>query len=782
MKKKLILTEQQHTLIVNQILKETVEKLDRLESENALDEGFWDAVKYGLSKLGRYKVDGKFGGRMKTDQESARRIQQIVDKQGNDMIKKLDATISEKNPEFPNNKDQALFLSTVMDIAAVYDSIVSSTQKNQDEEGYLPIDAANGIINDLRQYVKKFLDVDLKAVYSVTNESEELNEEEEQLDAKSVRSNLKSKRGEEGGEDFESSRMKTLKSNRLPLTLAGVGASLGAFSWLVNTDWFKSLFDEVTKVSSIEQIKEVVQEKSSVFANIKPNEGMTQIMNRLNGLNLNPNSSPQDFLDGVKQLGGGDLNAGIEALSANGGIFKNPEGAKQVLEAIAQNPSGYGSNLGEMFQGQWAGTGKQVGDLLVTQTGGNLQGIIVNTIVKAVPQVITKTAIKTGAGYAVAKGLGSVLGPVGIGLLATGALVKLMRMKGQKSSRAATLNALYQSIRNIEGGVGVIEPEGDVIPAQMAGTEEALVNQKDDKGTPDSTGGENAGIEKTKTNLYNNLKSLFQFIVNNKNTMGAKSQYGVGTAPAPVNEAKYITDKRLIQYLSKSLPFDKLKNFENLMSRVELLRNSLRKLGTNTGDKNLDKFLLQLETNPIMLTNFTELMKVNPNNPQDVNSLLGFIKEVLLGVYTGDYKFGNIVNKMSTLGGGNINKVTEEDIDEVAGYSSSDPNKSFKKDAQSRKAFKGNLIKFLSVVMNIFQYLHKTQGGQIARKDTENKYTAPQRTEPRKQAELVKPTSKAKTPPKSKAKTPPKNQTQMDLKENHKLMEEIQRIKKIMLS
>jgi hypothetical protein len=31
-------------------------------------------------------------------------------------------------------------------------------------------------------------------------------------------------------------------------------------------------------------------------------------MNRLNGLNLNPNSSPQDFLDGVKQLGGGNVN------------------------------------------------------------------------------------------------------------------------------------------------------------------------------------------------------------------------------------------------------------------------------------------------------------------------------------------------------------------------------------------------------------------------------------------------------------------------------------------
>ena len=44
MNKKVILTEQQHEVIINQILKETVEKLDKMEAENRLDEGFWDAV------------------------------------------------------------------------------------------------------------------------------------------------------------------------------------------------------------------------------------------------------------------------------------------------------------------------------------------------------------------------------------------------------------------------------------------------------------------------------------------------------------------------------------------------------------------------------------------------------------------------------------------------------------------------------------------------------------------------------------------------------------------
>ena len=69
MGKKLILTEQQHTLIINQILKETVDKLDELEAKGSLDEGFWDTIKYGLSKLGRYKAGGKIMGKGKVDIE-----------------------------------------------------------------------------------------------------------------------------------------------------------------------------------------------------------------------------------------------------------------------------------------------------------------------------------------------------------------------------------------------------------------------------------------------------------------------------------------------------------------------------------------------------------------------------------------------------------------------------------------------------------------------------------------------------------------------------------------
>jgi hypothetical protein len=853
MSKKLILTEQQHAVIVNQILKETLDKINKIESEGNLNEGLMDTIKYGLSKLGRYKAGGKIFGKGKVDQEAARKIQQIIDKQGNEVIKQLDATIREENPEFPNNEDPQKFLSTVMSIAAVYDSLVSSASKNPNEEGYLPVDVANGVINDLREYVKKFLDVDLAAVYSTVNELADrisgegfMNEEyeltdeqmcgidekfglneQDPLDAGDVRQQLKAKRGEDS-KDFASTRMDTLKSNKLPLTLAGIGSALGGFSWLVNTDWFRSLFEEITQNPSIEYVKELVEKKSDVFGSIKPGEGMTQIMNRLNGLNLNPNSSPQDFLDGVKQLGGGDLQAGIDALSSDGGIFKNPQGAKQALEAIAQNPNAYGDNLGQMFQGNLAGTGKQVGDLLVTQTGGGLKSMVVNSIVQMVPKVVMKAGVKVGAGYAIAKGLGAALGPIGIGLIAAGALVKLMRMKGQKSSRAATLNSLYQSIRNIEGGVGVIKPEGDVIDVKTA-IDPAAIEDKNKQGSGDVGSGGTGDVgsggtgdvgsgSSVQDNLYNSLKNLFKFVVNNRDTLGAgaksssfrgnvgsrdnffsggqqnagsagsaasnfkagdqvtwttkKGATASGTVVGPSNkpnmttvksnttgnsfeirdsllktnlqEGKYIKDKRLIQYLKKSMAFDKVKNFEDLINRVEYIRNLIKKLKGKTDDKVILGFLKQLDSNPIMLTDFSKLFTVNIDNPQEVNMLAGMMKEILSTVYSGSYKGGNMIDKMAKLGGGNINKLEEE-----AGYSASEPNKSFLKDAQSKTTFKKNLSNFLSVAISLFQYLHKQK----------------------QQAAAVKPKQTQSSDAES---------TQVDEVINPLISEELKRIKKIM--
>jgi hypothetical protein len=754
MNKKLILTEQQHQAIISQILKETVEELDRMESEGRLDEGFWDTIKYALSKLGRYKAGGKIFGKSKVDREYASKILNIIEKEGNEMIRDLDDKIKETNPEFPNNKDPKQFLSTVLAIAAVYDSIVAATKKNPNEDGYMPIDAANGVINDLREYINKFLDVDLKWSYTGFNENENdnlMNEqyslseedmnmvyenlgftEEEELDADTVRQNLKAKRTGDG-EDFKSTRMDTLKSNKLPLVLAGVGASLGALGWMAQTDWFKTWLESLLGADrTITNTQEII---NNVSGGQPDSKGFVSWASKIMGKNLTTGADIQEF---INKYGAENVSHMFDENGAGDPMDQ----MRKLQELINSNPN---ASVGEMFNK----ADQTFGDM---KGGRNLFGIskAASFFATTVTKQVTKTLVK-GGGTALAgtlAGLGPIVAGLGIGLLTTGALVKLFRMKGQKSSRAATLNDLYQSIRNIEGGVGLVEPKSQT---------------KGETGNP-------------KDNLYNALTNLFKFIVNNKNTMGSgkydtsnrtnagdrfyrggqimkggKRAAGKGGEMQTgrerffTNEGKYIKDKRVIQFLSNSLPFEKVKNFENLMNRVEYVRNVLKKMGTETDDKVLNGFLRELQSNPIMLTDFSKLFDVNAENSQEVNSLLGMMKEILNLVYSKDFKFGtNMVDKMATLGGGNINKLEEEPA-----YNSAQPNKSFVKDAQSKTTFKNNLVKFLQTLMNMFQYMYKMKN-QNPKKQTQAQPQAEPQAEPQQPV-------------------------------NESLVKEINRIKKIML-
>jgi len=742
MNKKLKLTERQHEAIVNETLKETVEMLTKMESEGRLDEGFWSKIKYAISKLGRYKAGGKIRGKGKVDQEYAAKIASIIEKEGNEMIKDLDDKIKETNPEFPNNEDPQQFLSTVLAIAAVYDSVVEATKKNPKENGYMPIDAANGIINDLREYVNKFLDVDLTGIYTGANENEDSNSdlineeyslsdkqmdtidevfglnEEDPLDAGDVRQQLQAKRT--GGEDFKSTRMDTLKSNKLPLVLAGVGASLGALGWMAQTDWFKTWIESLLGADkTITNTKEIID---SVSGGKPDSEGFVNWASEIMGKDVRTGADIQAFID---KYGAENVSHMFDGNGAGDSMGQ----VQKLQELINSNPN---ASVGDLFNK----ADQTFGDM---KGGGNLFGIskAASFFATMLFKKVTKTLVK-GSGTALAgtlAGLGPIVAGLGIGLLTTGALVKLFRMKGQKSSRAATLSALYQSIRNIEGGIGLIEP-------------------KDEK----TTGG-------SQDNLYNSLKNLFQFIVNNKNTMGSgkydtsnqtnagdrfyqggqimkggkraaqkggetqtgrerffTNQGNVRENEDALNEGKYITDKNVLQYLSKYMPFEKVKNFENLITRVEYLRNVLKKMGAETEDKVLNGFLKQLQTNPIMMTDFNTIFAVNPSNPQEVNSLLGMMKEILNNVYSNDYKFGtNMVDKMSTLGGGNINK-----LEEAPAYNSAEPNKSFQKDAQSKTTLKNNLVKFLQTAMSMFQYLHKQKTQKPQQKQAAPQQAAPQ--------------------------------------------------------
>ena len=430
--------------------------LEDINKNNLLNEGWWETTKYTLSKLGRYKADGKILGKTQATANAEGKIRDLLTKKGNEIIQQLDRDIREIDSEFPNNKSRVSFLRCIILVSQAYDSIVASTKLSPTDPKFLPIDAANVIIGDLRTYVKKFLDTDLTAAFSVMDHQNiegDLITEDELLGEAPVKGKGETtKKLKQAGKTgtFDSSRMKTLKSNRLPLLLAGAGVSLGGLSWLMNSHWGERLIEVPTEEEKIKYLKNTI-------GTIQPGQGLTQWLNMFEGTGLNPNSTPQQFLDAVTKVGNGDLDKGIGALTEQGGIFRNPDVAKQVLEQIKNNPDGYKS-LGEMFKGTWAGTGRSIGDTLVTVPGGS----VVETIAEKVTVPILRTAFTKFLIGAAAP----IVGALGIGLVSAGAVVKIMRVKGQKQSRAKTLNDLYQSLVDLKPtqenpSSGIVETDGE---------------------------------------------------------------------------------------------------------------------------------------------------------------------------------------------------------------------------------------------------------------------------------------------------------------------------------
>jgi hypothetical protein len=417
-------------------------QISKLDLEN-LDEGMWEKIKGQLAKLGSYKKGGVALAKLKTNRrtditgntigakfdrsgwnpanwqlqtrwgvtkDAEAKIKAILEKENNQIIRDLDAQIKRMAPNFPNITDQLVFVTTVSQIGAVYDTIVANSKLDPNDKKYLTDVQANSLIDDLREYVKKFLDYDLSAVFSSFNEGEEIGEENElyevelgieedkardaeierqksQLAGKAADTKAGIKKGEL--QAYDSDRMKTLKSWTLPtlMGLSGVG-------WLV-----KGLLtpDEV-KTMTTEEVEKVTEERlnPAVLHTQKYGEGITQCMNASlktlgSNITITPNSSPAELKQAFAAIGGGDYKKGIEYVTAQKGICKNPTEAREIMNAVVSGAEFKDKKLGEIFKGILAGTGKVMGDLLTTIRGGQIVGMIVNTATIWKTRTITTT-------------------------------------------------------------------------------------------------------------------------------------------------------------------------------------------------------------------------------------------------------------------------------------------------------------------------------------------------------------------------------------------------------
>lgn len=117
----------------------------------------------------------------------------------------------------------------------------------------------------------------------------------------------------------------------------------------------------IYKAANIEPPKPEIE---GDYIDVKPGDGITQTVNRIGGTDLSKNSSPEEFMDAVaKTFGKGDYNTGVENLTRG---VSGPDKAEilTALKSLASNPHAKGDTLGEIFSGDWSGTGKVTGDML----------------------------------------------------------------------------------------------------------------------------------------------------------------------------------------------------------------------------------------------------------------------------------------------------------------------------------------------------------------------------------------------------------------------------------
>ena len=562
-------------------------KIEKYSEFNLIkEEDLWQNIKHGFSKLGRYKAGGKIFGKGETDKKAAQEIGEIMGDATNALIKATYNEVKKVAPEFPNDKKRVTFLRGVILYGQLYDSIVAATKKDPSEQGYLDSVIANKLIENLQKVVKKSLDVDLTAVYSVMDSKDNINiEDEEQLfegvfsmdyesvnelfsslEDESINEEIISKlkkwkdsamdklfgkkdedslarkagnrqsaklQGSGDDETVDSERMKTLDSNKLPMILMGVGGALGALSWMAQTDWFKDLITQKVyhpakygekEFTSV--VKDHLKADPKGWSYTLQNNGFMDVT----GKSLNFNQPAGNLHDAFKFYGGGDEQKGMEIMSK----FLGHDSTGSVADLSKQFADPSNKTVGDIFnklEGTW-GDGS-----LMNQSGGASQ-VIATQVYKVVKKVLLRKAFTTTTtsfvgGKLVA--LAPILGAAGIALIGAGVVVKLLREKGKRQSRAKTLNDLLQSLKAVP-----VNQNNAVIPNQQP-NQQPQPNQQ------------------TSASIYlimiKNLKALQSMII----TYKGASLEGQGGSEEEKKQRKISKDKRK----NKELEIGKIYKYTN---------------------------------------------------------------------------------------------------------------------------------------------------------------------------------------------------------------------------
>jgi hypothetical protein len=490
--------------------------------EPSLTEGLWSDAKYQLAKLGSITKGGKFFGRGKQAEKAQKEYDEMLKDVRNSLIKDLDVAIKKETPKFPNNKEREEFLTALSNISAAYDSVVQSCLRtygapkypNQkdgtllpvlkpEDKGYMDIGMANSLIKSLRMYVQKLIDYDLSTSYTVFESCnlspenlkyikglsvESLNEEISLNPLNWFKKKPKEAQGPALSGGKETATKKEVESSKKELIIGGIGAALGVFGWVAQTDWFKDLLEGWLNKPA-ELGTKVVTEIKEVGYEVKSGDGFTQTINKICGTNLGPNTTTDQFIETMKERGFGSIPNEIVKNLGMSSLSPNPSFVGDASAAL--------SNKGELLKSVFSGiTSGKAGSLLALKPGP----FIATQISSKVVTFIAKKAVTTGTVLAVKfAGAGAFAVKTG-GVLIAGALTSwLLKRKAKSSSRYKDLQELLERLYDLKIVEGRIYYENDEVVKYIPSEE-----------------GTGEGGEETEKSMYplmiSNLKSLQSLI------------------------------------------------------------------------------------------------------------------------------------------------------------------------------------------------------------------------------------------------------------------------------
>lgn len=468
--------------IVRQTIAELKESgLIELDSP-LLTEGFWDSVQAGIGNFagGIDKVLKKI--KLKKEpkgwEEAQRIFTKVAEKEGNQVVRDLvDAIEAEttstesglgskpKDSKFPVNKNKEVFFSGVNTIASTYDTVVAATEKEPGSDGYMPVEVANEIIEQLRIIVQKYMadtEREKGGMYATVGGGDsgrgkevQTFEGEDDEEVLTEQDDEEPKEGEDQGQEIDpdeeyekimrgqaSPVFQRMTSLKAPVVIAGVGAALGAMGWVANQPWFQDWVLDILDISKTTTTttpsREVFDTWSETMTDVNPEienlgqikaggGGLAQQTSRLLGLDSGTNlmgrdASIGDLRDAALKAGGGDLDQGLKNIAALTQGRGNPDAAYGWMKKAIETPDVVGvedvdteGSLWKLFAGgteRGGGVASRANfpgkDVFSVGIGNKLK----QTILKQTTRVVTKSVPRKIAGKVVKTGTASAAGAV----------------------------------------------------------------------------------------------------------------------------------------------------------------------------------------------------------------------------------------------------------------------------------------------------------------------------------------------------------------------------------